>query len=296
MRWKSLAAALSVAGAALAEPAPPGGSALSTEELNKQLNNPVSSIWSLTLQNNVIQLKNDSGTDLPNWENGDSEWFYNGNFQPVLPLRLTEQWNLISRPVIPLFLDRPVLDNGRFDGKDGIGDITFFSLLAPAKPLGHLLWGVGPTLIFPSATPEAVGQEKWQAGPAAVALYMSHKWVIGVLPQHWWSFAGDGGAPSTSFTNVQYFVQRLFPGGWQVGCAPNFTVDWKADHDDAVTFPVGLGVGKLLHIGKLPVKVVGELDYAVVRPEDIGQRWLLRLVVTPVLPELVKRPLFGGGS
>jgi hypothetical protein len=282
---------MSMAWLALAAPA--HAQAPSADELNKQLNNPVSSVWSLTLQNNVTQLKN-SGGNLPEWDNHDTEWLYNANFQPVLPLPLTEDWNLISRPVLSLFMDKPVFDQTRFEGKSGLGDTTFFSLLAPAHPKTKLLWGIGPTLIFPTASPEILGQEKWQAGPAAVALDLSDRWVFGVLPQHWWSYAGDGGAPSVSFTNVQYFIQRLFPGGWQVGMAPNFTVDWKADHDNAVTFPVGLGVGKLLHLGKLPVKVVAEAQYAVVHPEDIGQRWNLRLVLTPVLPALVKHPLFGG--
>jgi hypothetical protein len=282
---------------AAAQPAPPaataGGQPLSAQELNKQLNNPVSSVWSLTIQNNFTSLENDSGFDLPGWDDGDTEWTYNMNFQPVLPLRLTEKWNLISRPIFSVFADRPVFDDDRFRGRSGFGDMTFFSLLAPAEPYKGLLWGVGPTFLFPTASPDVLGQEKWQAGPAAVALYLSDKWVIGVLPQHWWSFAGDDGAPDTSQSNIQYFVQRLLPNQWQIGMAPNITIDWKADHDNAVTFPIGLGVGKLVKFGKLPVKFQVELQYAVVHPDDIGQRWNVRFVMTPVLPSLVKTPLLG---
>jgi hypothetical protein len=272
----------------------PGGQPLSAQELNKQLNNPVSSVWSMTFQNNFTSLENDSGLNLPGWDDGDTEWMYNMNFQPVLPLRLTERWNLISRPVFSVFADRPVVDDERFKGRSGFGDTTFLSLLSPSAPVrGHFLWGVGPTFLFPTASPDVLGQEKWQAGPAAVALYMSDRWVIGVLPQHWWSFAGDDGAPDTSQSNVQYFVQRLLPNQWQVGMAPNITIDWKADHDDAVTFPIGLGVGKLVKFGKLPAKFQLELQYAVAHPDDIGQRWNVRFVMTPVLPSLVKTPLFG---
>lgn len=284
--------ALTAAAQGTAPPAATGGSQLSPQELNKQLNNPVSSVWSLTIQNNFTSLENDSGFDLPGWDDGETEWSYNMNFQPVLPLRLTEKWNLISRPIFSVFADRPVFDDDRFRGRSGFGDMTFFSMLAPAEPVrGHFLWGVGPTFLFPTASPDVLGQEKWQAGPSAVALYLSDKWVIGVLPQHWWSFAGDDSAPDTSQSNIQYFIQRLLPNQWQIGMAPNITIDWKADHDDAVTFPIGLGVGKLLKFGKLPVKFQAELQYAVVHPDDIGQRWNVRFVITPVLPSLVKRTL-----
>ncbi|HVH17617.1 MAG TPA: hypothetical protein VNF72_04905 [Myxococcota bacterium] len=263
---------------------------MSAEELNRQLNNPVSSIWSLNFQNNIISMKN-SGEDLPNWHHGNSEWFYNLNFQPVLPLKLTESWNVISRPVFPFYAERPVLDNDEFQDEGGLGDITLFSLFSPAQEQSGILWGVGPSFIFPSATKDALGQEKWQAGPAAVALHLGHEWIFGVLGQHWWSFAGADDRPSTNQSNVQYFLYRLLPDQWQVGMGPVMTVDWNADEGNEVTFPIGLGAGKLVKFGKFPVKFTFEVDYAVVNPDDIGQRWTLRLQIIPVLPSLVKRPL-----
>jgi hypothetical protein len=264
---------------------------LSAHELNKQLNNPVSSVWSIQFQNNLTSVKND-GPPLPGWQSNETEWFYNLNFQPVLPVKLTDRWNLISRTLIPVFGDRPVFTNGRFSDHSGIGDAVFLSLLSPAKVRGGLLWGVGPTFIFPTANIDELGQQKWQAGPAAVALHMSDRWVIGTLAQHWWSYAGDHEDPETSQSNIQYFIQRLLPNQWQVGMGPNVTIDWKADHENAVTFPVGLGVGKLVFFGKLPVRFQAEAQYAVINPADVGQRWNLRFVVTPVVPPLVRKPIF----
>jgi hypothetical protein len=268
------------------------GGAESSEELNRQLNNPVSSIWSLNFQHNTVQMKN-TGTDLPVWHHGNSEWFYNLNFQPVIPLELSESWNLISRPVFPIYGERAVFDDGHFQDESGLGDITFFSLLSPAQAQGGLLWGAGPSFIFPSATRDALGQEKWQAGPAAVALHLGREWIYGVLGQHWWSMAGADDRPETNQSNVQYFLFRLLPGQWQVGLAPNITVDWKADDGNEVSFPIGLGFGKLVRLGKLPVKFTFEVDYAVVHPDDIGQGWSMRLQMIPVLPNLVKGPLLG---
>jgi len=264
---------------------------MSAEELNRQLNNPVSSVWSLVFQNNYTQLKNDFA-DVPGWDKNDDKWFYNLNFQPVLPIPMTSKWNLINRPVFPFFSDRPAPGADGFDEFDGMGDIGLVSLLSPAKVSGGFIWGLGPTFLFPTASKDELGQEKWQAGPAAVGLHLGKEWIFGAFAQHWWSFAGDDDRPSTSQSNIQYFIWKLFPGQWQVGTAPNITIDWEADSDNQLTLPVGLGVGKLHKFGQLPLKVILEGQYAVVHPDDFGQRWNIRLTIIPVLPALVKKPIF----
>jgi hypothetical protein len=288
---------MSVSGAVSAEaqssataPAEARG-AMSAEELNRQLNNPVSSVWSMVFQNNYTQLKSGS-QDVPGWDEGDDKWFYNLNFQPVLPLPLTRDWNLINRPVFPIFADRPVLKSDGFDETGGLGDIGLVSLFSPAKTSGGFLWGFGPSFIFPTASKDELGQEKWQAGPAAVGLHLGKEWIFGVFPQHWWSFAGNDDRKSTSQTNIQYFIWRLLPDQWQIGTAPNILIDWKADDDDKLTLPVGLGVGKLFKIGGLPIKFILEGQYAVISPDDFGQEWNIRFTVTPVLPSLIKDPIF----
>jgi hypothetical protein len=264
---------------------------MSAEELNRQLNNPVSSVWSMVFQNNYTQLKSGS-QDVPGWDEGDDKWFYSLNFQPVLPLPLTRDWNLINRPVFPIFADRPVLESDGFDEADGLGDMALVSLLSPSKTAGSFLWGVGPSYIFPTASKDELGQEKWQAGPAAVGLYLGKEWIFGAFPQHWWSFAGNDDRQSTSQTNIQYFIWRLLPDQWQIGTAPNILIDWKADDDDKLTLPVGLGVGKLFKIGGLPIKFILEGQYAVISPDDFGQEWNIRFTVTPVLPSLIQNPIF----
>jgi hypothetical protein len=121
-----------------AAPAAEAKGAMSVDELNRQLNNPVSSVWSMVFQNNYTQLKSGS-QDVPGWDEGDDKWFYNLNFQPVLPLPLTRDWNLINRPVFPIFVDRPVLESNGFQDASGLGDIGLVSLLSPAKTAGGLL-------------------------------------------------------------------------------------------------------------------------------------------------------------
>jgi hypothetical protein len=122
---------------------------------------------------------------------------------------------------------------------------------------------------------------------------MGKEWVFGTLAQQWWSFAGDNGdRPGTSQANIQYFIQYLFGDNWQVGMAPSILIDWKADQDNRFTVPVGLGIGKLVKIGPLPVKFTAEVDYMVVRPDEFGQEWGVRFQIIPVLPALFRGTLF----
>ena len=283
-----IVATLAAPGVGAGQPAgssAPGPEESSSDELNKQLNNPVSTIWSLNFQNN-FQFFEGHLSDQTRWQ-------YNLNFQPVLPLRLTEDWNLITRPIFPVFagVDVPDPARGTFDEHSGFGDLSVTSFFSPAKVAGFL-WGVGPSFIFPTASSTALGAGKWQAGPAALGLYMGKEWIAGGLVNQWWSFAGQDNRPDTSAMNFQYFLFYLIPGGWQVGMSPNIQVNWKADPGNKLTLPIGFGAGKLFKLGKLPVKLTLEIDYALVKPEDYGQRWTIRFQLIPVIPALVKDVLF----
>lgn len=214
------------------------------QELTRQLSNPVSSVWSLTFQFNNFFLDG-SPSDKTRVQSLL-------NFQPVLPLHLTEDLNLIVRPVLPFIFTSPVFTQGEgFSQKSGFGDMAFIPFLSPAKS-GNWIIGVGPTFIFPTASNKGLGQGKWQLGPAGVFGYFTKKWLALVFPQQLWSYAGDDSRPDTSQANIQYAIFRFFPGAWQVGAAPNI-IDWKAENKNKVTFPVGLGVGKTVKFGKLPV-------------------------------------------
>jgi hypothetical protein len=315
---------------------------LSTTDLTNKLSNPVGDLWVITNQYNVNQLHGQPFSG--------SVWQNNLNVQPVLPLHLTDKWNLINRPIIPLYFYSPyprlefdpkaviprLISKGplgisqRIDrvvgassnrilggatrghrrgralgaiagGLDletdracGIGDITFMSLLSPRHypkvGKGQFIWGLGPTFIFPTASPGVLGQGKYQAGPAAVGLYMDDKWVVGALAQQWWSFADKGGGHQhTNQMSVQYFVWYQFLPGWQVGSAPIASVDWTKPCSEGFTLPVGLGIQHVVKVGRLPMKLGFEYEYAVVHPDnDAGYRSIFRFTVSPVLPALIR--------
>jgi hypothetical protein len=149
-------------------------------ELNRQLTNPVSSIWSIANQFNNFELNN-------------GHWNNNWNFQPVMPVSLTKDWNLITRPVMPFYNIVPhETSPGEFARDAGLGDLTLLELLSPANS-GNWVLGAGPTAIFPTATSHFTGQGKWQLGPSVVVGYLTKQYFIGVFPQQWWSIGGEHG-------------------------------------------------------------------------------------------------------
>jgi hypothetical protein len=250
----------------------------SESELNRKLTNPVSSIWSITNQFNNFKLEN-------------GHWNNNWNFQPVLPVSLTRDVNLITRPVMPFYNIVPhETAPGQFERTAGLGDMILLEMLSPAHS-GNWLLGAGPTFIFPTATSKFTGQGKVQAGPGVVVGYLTKEFILGVFPQQWFSIGGDSDRPDTSQLNLQPIANLFFGEGWSIGYSGNILANWKASSGDVWTVPVGLGVGKVVKLGRLPIKAQLSLQYMPVRPQN-GQEWNVQVVIVPVIPKLIKGTLF----
>jgi hypothetical protein len=239
-------------------------------ELAKKTQNPVSDLISVPFQSNF------------NFGVGpDDDMQYILNIQPVYPMNLNNEWNWIHRAIIP-FVDQPELAPGIGD-EFGLSDIQYQGYLSPAKP-GKWVWGIGPVLSFPTASDESLGTEKWSAGPGAVVLTMRGSWVIGVLANNIWSFAGDDDRADVNQGLVQYFVNYNFPGGLYLTTAPVITADWEADSDERWTVPFGGGIGKILRIGKLPINASVAAYYNVEHPDN-GTEWSIRLQFSLLFPK-----------
>ena len=238
-------------------------------ELAKKTQNPVADLISVPFQNNV------------NFGVGPKDDVqYILNIQPVIPFKLSEDWNLISRTIVPLIY-QPELAPGVGE-VFGLGDIQQSLFLSPAKP-GKVIWGVGPIFQFPSATDDSLGQGKWGAGPTAVALTVHGPWVLGALINNVWSFAGDSDRRDVNQMLLQPFVNYNLPDAWYVVTAPIITADWEADSDDRWTVPMGAGVGKIVRLGKLPVNAQASAYYNVVRPDNAAE-WQLRIQIQLLFP------------
>ncbi len=261
----------------------------SLTEVNKKLTNPVSDLWSISFQQNNYILDMGDGQ-------GD-RWSSNLNFQPVLPVALTNKWNLITRPVIPLFISQPHPDPQNPAEKErttGFGDIALLEMISPSpKVAGKWLLGLGPTFIFPSASTDWTGQGKWQVGPSAITGYLSAKWILGAFVQQWWSFAGSDSRPSTNQMNLQPIAAYFLPEGWSIAYSGNILANWEADGGNRWTVPVGAGISKVVKLGRLPVKIALAGQYMPIHPDDFGQKWNIQLQIAPVLPKLIKGTLFG---
>ena len=261
--------------------------------LSKEIANPLSNLWLLQMQQNNTLI----GMPL-----GKGTYVQSGlQLQPLVPIRVSPHWNLISRPVIQLFSSQPFpvstfnrspnTANVNITRTTGFGDMIVATALSPDKSLvGNWLVAAGPTFVLPTATQHVLGQATWQAGPAVALGYTGKKWLAVAFPQHWWKIGGDG--KKTSQTLVQYAFSWNFDSGWSVGTSPNFTVNWEAPRDQRVSFPVGLQVGKLLHAGPMPVKVEVQPMYYAFRPNQTtgapSPKWGFQLQLTPVMPALIQ--------
>jgi hypothetical protein len=261
--------------------------------LSKEIANPLSNLWLLQVQ------QNNTFTEVPL---GNGTYVQsNLQFQPLVPIKVLPHWSLISRPVIQVFSSQPYpvvssvntnttqVDMNR---TTSFGDMVFATALSPDSSLvGNWLLAAGATFVFPTATQRVLGQDTWQAGPTLALGYKGNKWLAFVFPQHWWKIGGEG--RKTNQTNVQYNFSWNFDSGWSVGTSPNLTVNWEAPRDQRLSFPLGLQVGKLLHAGRMPVKVDLQAMYYAVRPTHTyasvvpSPKWGFQLQFTPVIPSLI---------
>jgi hypothetical protein len=254
----------------------------SATEASKAAANPLASAWLLQWQqnNNWIGTPR-SGTQVQS----------NLQFQPLLSMKLTDDWKLVMRPVLSAFSTSPYqTPNGYVQRMTGFGDTSFAMAISPGERLaGNWLLAAGPTFIFPTATESILGQNKWQFGPTAAVGYQGKHFITYVFPQQWFSIGGDG--RKTNQMSTQYAFSYFFSNGWSVGTNPNIFVDWQAPSGQRVAFPVGFQVGKLRKVGPMPVKIDLQVQYYPVHPDAYGPKWNIQLQITPILPALIKRAL-----
>jgi hypothetical protein len=239
------------------------------EELAKISQNPVGNLVSVPFQNNT-----NFGYGPPSNKGTQNVL----NIQPVVPITLSHDWNLITRTIIPLVAQPSFTPGG--SGSFGLSNINFTAFLSPANP-GKLIWGVGPAATFPTATSVNVGsQSTWGLGPSAVLLTMPGHWVLGVLANNVWSIAGD----SANNMLIQYFVNYNLPDGWYATMAPIITANWNQPSGQQWVVPFGAGFGKIFKLGKLPINGNVSAYYSAVKP-DIGPDWTLRVSLAILLPK-----------
>jgi hypothetical protein len=189
-------------------------SANDAAELAKKLSNPISSLISLPFQNNAeFRIGPDNGSKNVT------------NIQPVIPVKLAKNLNLINRFILPVIAQQHIFGNTR---QAGLGDAVLSNWLSPTNTKHGITWGVGPVFLLPTATNKLLGSTKFGLGPTAIFLAQSKGFTIGALVNQIWSVAGyDDTRNNISIFYVQPFFSYNWKSGAGIGISGEITQDWK---------------------------------------------------------------------
>jgi hypothetical protein len=243
----------------------------SAAEIAKKLNNPIAAMISVPFQFNYDK-------DIGPTEEGQSTYV---NIQPVIPISLNDDWNVISRTILPV---KWLEDIPPGNDEDGIGDVTQSAFFSPkALTADGWTWGVGPALLLDTATDRVLGSGKWAAGPTAVALKQANGWTVGGLTNQLWSYAGNGDRPDVNATFLQPFIGYTLPTYTTFLISTESTYNWEANE---WSVPVNFQVSQVFKIGNQPMQIQLGARYWADTPDDAGpEGWGWRLAYTLVFPK-----------
>ncbi|MGI9291344.1 MAG: neuromedin U [Gammaproteobacteria bacterium] len=237
--------------------------------LREKTQNPVSSLISVPLESNF---NFDVGPE------GNTQYVL--NVKPVIPQKVNDDWNWIHRGIQPIIVQDNLTDSPTGDLETdssifGLGDLTYQGFLTPGKP-SKVIWGVGGVLTVPWGD-DGLSTEKWQTGPAFVALTKVNRWVFGSVISQQWDFAGRGSADDVSLAVWQYFINYNLEKGWFLLSTPTMSANWEAEKTgDRLTIPVGGGLGRLFKIGGKPFRASVQAFGYPASPDNVDTDWTLQ--------------------
>jgi hypothetical protein len=249
------------------KPADASKGASDAAELAKKLSNPVANLISVPLQFNYNEPygpKDASNVTL--------------NIQPVIPITINEEWNLISRTILPVIYQGSPAES--IDSEFGLGDITQSLFFSPVEPVDGWILGFGPVALIPTATDDALGSDQLGFGPTVVALRQEHGWTYGVLANHIWGVTDPDDNTRVNATFVQPFLSYTWKTATSLTLNAESTYDWT---EDELTLPFNLMLAQVVRLGKLPVQFQIGGRYYADAPDD-GPEWGLRFSFTFLFP------------
>ncbi|MGD9783030.1 MAG: transporter [Kiritimatiellia bacterium] len=241
-------------------------------ELAKKLANPIASLISVPLQYNYDE----------NYGPEDEGSVSRLNVQPVIPISLNDDWNLITRVIVPIVDQNDLPEKGK--GETGLGDVTASLFFSPKAPTSRgWIWGAGPVALLPTASEDVLGGEQWGLGPTAVALKQMGPWTIGGLVNHVWSVEGEEDRADVNATFLQPFASYIVSKTKTTfGLNAESTYDWEAE---AWSVPINLTVAQLLKIGPQIFQVSVGARYWAESPEGGPEDFGFRAQLTFLFPK-----------
>jgi hypothetical protein len=237
------------------------------QSLAQQLSNPIADLVSVPFQFN--------------WDQNvgpDDQTRFILNVQPVMPFSLNEDWNLITRVIVPLVSQPPLFEGGT--AAFGVSDVLTSFFFSPRR--GGLTWGVGPVISLPSTSVPTLGTEKWGAGPTAVVLKQTGPWTVGALWNQVWSFSGNEARADVNQMFLQPFAAYQATPTITLSLSSEATANWEVD-EGRWTVPITATVSKLSSFGAFPASYAVGVGGFAVHP-SVGPTWRLRGVITILLP------------
>jgi hypothetical protein len=244
----------------------PGESTGSDQEAAKNASqNPLANTISVPFQNNTY------------YNVGPDKGTVNSLLvEPVIPIKLNSNWNLITRTIVPI-LRVPIVGPGS-DSVLGLGNIQPQFYFSPTRPgPGRIIWGIGPQLWLPSATDSRLGINKVGGGIDGVILTGRGHLLFGALINNQWTGQNGRHERVSQFT-LNPFVYYNLPKGWYVMSSPVMTADWTAKPGEKWTVPVGGGAGRIFKLGLQPVNARVQF-WKDVKTATLGPSWTMQAQV-----------------
>jgi hypothetical protein len=190
----------------------------SAADLAKKLANPIANLISVPFQNNT------------NYGMGELKGTQNIlNFQPVMPLSLNKNWNLITRWIFPFVMQYNLTDVAA--RQIGLSDAVISGFFSPKNTKNGITWGLGPVFQLPTGTNDYLTSKKFGIGPTGVILKQKKGWTVGLLVNQVWSVAGEEELPPVN----QMFFQPFMTYNWKSGAGLGWTVEWTQNWQTSTT-------------------------------------------------------------
>lgn len=236
--------------------------------LAKKLANPIASLISVPFQNNT-----DYGI-------GENQGTRNTlNIQPVIPISISENLNLINRVILPVVTQYNITEPGA--KQSGLSDAVLSAFFSPVND-SKVTWGAGPAFLIPTGTNDFLTAKKFGIGPTFVGLYQNNGWTMGGLANQIWSVAGSDSRPDVSQLFVQPFVVYNWKSGAGMGANMELTQNWKAD---TTTLWFNPNASAVTSLGKQKIQVVIGPRINLAAPKGAKADWGWRAVLIFLFPK-----------